>query len=98
MRLVKPNEPVPAKRGPARRAKPQWLKDYIADQGRWAEFSCKHRANINLQGTLIIAAFGKRHVSVYCERCNDFRSIVRYMKFNEYANIEVTAIPEIPLF
>lgn len=105
MRLVKPFEPTPGKKAggglrPHYPIRPQWLKDWIADKGQWVLLSCGHKDNMNDRATIVIRIFGTRNVEVFCERgkCYRFVSIVRLMKFKEYADIPNTAIPDEPLF
>lgn len=106
MRLTKPNGRSPGT--PSLRAgappvhyaagKPQWLREWIADQGQWCLLTCGHKDNLNDRSMLIIAKFGgKRHVDVFCERCNDFVHVQRLMKWSEYAGITADTSLE-PLF
>lgn len=78
--------------------RPQWLKDWIADKGRYVLLKCGHKDDLNDQSMIIIRAFGKRQVTVFCERCNDFVHIDKTVGFREYANIHAAAIPDEPLF
>lgn len=102
MRFVKRLESSPASRGRTPhipRAKPQWLREWIEDQGRWGLLKCGCKLNITARGLTIIEAFGgKKAVTIFCERHNEFYELVRLMKFTEYAGITVTAIPDIPAF
>lgn len=84
------------------RVLPEWLRDYIADQGQFVLLECGHRENIGDRGVLLIVGmqrYGKRNnTQVLCERCNQFVGIERHMKFQEYANIPVKKDSDIPLF
>ena len=100
MRLTKPSaKPAPTslRGGLSHAIRPQWLKDWIADQGHYVKLACGHKDNLNDRALLIIAAFGKSQVTVFCERCNLFTAVVRKMTFREYANI-TAVIPDDPLF
>src|SRR5690349_8595368 len=102
MRFIKPVDSSPASRGRSSRiprAKPQWLKEWIEDQGKFGLLKCGHKLNLSARGLTIIEAFGgKKAVQVYCETCNDFSELKRLMKFTEYAGITVPAVPDNPLF
>src|SRR5882672_6671756 len=67
--------------------RPAWLKEWIANQHRYVLLRCGHKDDLTERGMLIIRAFGQKDTSVYCERCNAFKGVVRTMKFREYANI-----------
>lgn len=76
--------------------KPQWLKDWIEDQGSYVLLSCGHKTNMNDRASIIIARIAG--VYLVCERCNDLAAVVRHMKFTEYAEIPPKAESKIPLF
>lgn len=76
--------------------KPEWLREWIADQGVYVLLSCGHKENLNDRALLIIARLDGTYV--ICERCNDMAAVVRHMQFREYANIPAIAESSIPLF
>lgn len=102
MRFVKRLDSAPASRGRSSRiprAKPQWLKEWIEDQGRFGLLKCGCKLNLSARGLTIIESFGgKKAVTVYCERHNDFAELERLIKPNEYLGITVPAVPDNPLF
>lgn len=103
MRIVKPigraepGEPDrSARRVHVRAEKPQWLREWIEDQGHYVLLSCGHRENMNDRATLIIARISG--VYIVCEKCRDLAAVVKHMKFTEYAQIPAKAETDEPLF
>jgi hypothetical protein len=99
MRLIRPAD-SPGKSSPTSRVsrayKPQWLREYIEDQGKFALLSCGHKLNVNERAVSIII----RRLGAYvvCERCGEPMAVVRYMKFREYAELPAIVESDIPLF
>lgn len=79
---------VPARRdsgGYVSRGRPDWLKEWIANLGKWARVSCGHSVDLNDRSLLIIGVFGfdrknerlaKSRSDILCERCDEFVSVV----------------------
>jgi hypothetical protein len=89
-------------RAPAR--VPEWLREYIEDQGQFALLQCGHKENLNDKAVLLIVTLAKitkqpwKNTQVFCERCNQFTGVDRHMKFHEYAGIPERPETDIPLF
>lgn len=102
MRIIQPigkADPSETTNRPPRRLptyKPQWLRDWIEDQGSFVLLSCGHKENMNDRASIIIARIAG--VYLVCPRCNDLAAVVRHMKFTEYAQIPPKVESDIPLF
>jgi len=81
------------------RGRPQWLRDWIAEQGVYVELACGHRENVNDRSTisLMIKVFGKKQLQVLCEECDDFRHVARSLKRREFLGIKRND-SDVPLF
>jgi hypothetical protein len=76
--------------------KPQWLRDWIAEQGQFVLLSCGHKDNLNDRSLIIIAALSG--TKVWCDRCETFAAVIRHMRIHEYAGLPPKEVSDIPLF
>ena len=54
--------------------KPEWLREWLANQGRYVMLTCGHKEDLNDSALLIIYVFGKhgKGTDILCEQCNKF--------------------------
>ena len=64
---------------------PKWLQERIEDRGIFVLLSCGHKENINDRAVTVIAQLSGTRV--LCERCNYPVTVVRHLKFREYADL-----------
>src|SRR5258708_29532088 len=100
MRFIRP---IPAAattiRGGSRKAiKPQWLREWIADQPLFSLLMCGHKKDLHERYAIVVKVFGKSHVKVFCEKCEAFTLVKRRLTLLEYHGIEPYITPEEPLF
>lgn len=78
--------------------KASWLKDWIANQGRWVELECGHKADLNDTGQTTLEGEKKGDLLTICVGCWQFVRVKRHMKLNEYLGIPTAVIPDEPQF
>lgn len=76
-------------------SRPQWLREWIANQPRFVLLACGHKDDINIPYTII---FGFPEVQVLCDRCASFQPIRKYLNLQQYAEFAAKPIPDEPLF
>lgn len=100
MRLVRliPQAVPTKRRGGLRASKPQWLREWIANQSHFVLLMCGHKTDLNEKYAIVLQVFGKRHVKVFCEKCETFSVIKKKLTLFEYHGIKPYITPEEPLF
>jgi len=78
--------------------KPGWLKDWIADKGRWALLKCGHKCDLNERGQILLEGEKKGDLLVICEKCWQIPKVARHLTYHEYRGIPAAVTPEEPLF
>lgn len=80
------------------RPKPSWLREWIADKGRWVELTCGHKADLNERGQLYLEGEKKGDLLVICEQCWQIPAVKRHLTYAEYRGIPTAITPAEPLF
>ena len=95
MRFVQPSDRIrPSDRSGSFR--PQWLKQWIAEQPKYVLLGCGHKDDSSIPST-ILRGFLQGNVEMFCERCESFQPM-RKISLHEYANITAIPIPDEPMF
>lgn len=76
--------------------RPEWLKEWIANQGRWVRLSCGCSEDLNSRTLTVVGAF--KNSAVYCEKCEQFSAVVRSITVAEAMGIPAKEVPPQPLF
>jgi hypothetical protein len=77
--------------------RPEWLKDWIANQGRWVLLGCGCREDINCRGVMIIH-IGLAENEVYCSKHDLLSPIVKAIKLDEYWQLKLPEQSDVPPF
>lgn len=110
MRLVKPTaKPAPERSGRASStarkgmSRPEWFKEWLANQGRYVELACGHIVDANDHGQcevrILNAVFpGMTLTKLYCWTCEGHQDAVRGATFSQYMGIPKPEPTQEPLF
>lgn len=83
------------------KSQPDWLKEWIENQGHYVELSCGCMEDVKARGILVVYKALKekfKEVEVFCERCDKWVWLSRSVSLNEYLGIPKVQLPETPLF
>lgn len=75
-----------------------WLKEWLANQGKWMLLDCGCRDAWDTRSMTVIHLFGPRETQIWCERCHKFVLWKNWTTFNEYMNIPPAVNSPEPLF
>ena len=78
--------------------RPDWLKEWLADKGKWVELVCGHKADLNENGQILLQGEAKGDVLTICVKCWQFCAVERHISYSEYRGIPTAVIPDEPLF
>jgi len=78
--------------------RPEWLKDWIADKGKWVVLQCGNKIDLNERGQILLVGQKKGDLLTICEKCWLFCAVERHISYSEYRGIPTAVIPEEPLF
>lgn len=96
MKLIR--QMTPTRHAGGGHSRPQWLKEWLADQPQFVLLGCGHKDDIKIAGTIILKVYGGDDVEVLCDRCDKFQRVVRKVSLSEYANIAAKPVPNEPMF
>jgi len=83
------------------KSRPEWLKEWIENQGHYVELSCGCMEDFKSRGLLQIyntVAEKFKEVEVFCVRCDRWVWLVRSVSLREWWGIPKTDLPDMPLF
>lgn len=90
--------PAPNRGGQSRiPPRPDWLKDWIADQPQYMTLTCGHKDRVNVRGVIIIETIFDG-VQMYCDRCQTFAIVNRKISLREYFGLPAVETTDVPLF
>jgi hypothetical protein len=100
MKLRRPNAatPLPRGSGVGRPHVPEWLKEWRENQPQFVLLGCGHKEDVNARFVLIVKSFELKAVQVYCESCEEFRTVTKTLDLIEYHGLTAKPIPPEPLF
>ena len=101
MKIIRPYIPTSPKirggRKAPTRTPPQWLQEYIDNQGQYVLLSCGHKTDLNGRSVIaVVKAF--TGTQVLCSICDDFKAVDRQITMSEYFDIPKRVDSEFPLF
>lgn len=79
--------------------RPDWLRDWIANKGKWVQLACGHKVDLKWPGQYILEGLdGVKEVVTNCEPCGQFSAIERGLSYREYRGIPTAVTPDEPMF
>lgn len=84
--------------GLASRGRPDWLKRWLEDQGKWFLLSCGCRDAWDEKSLTVLHLFGPKETQIFCEQHERFVLWEKWIPFNEYMQLAPAVTPDEPLF
>ena len=79
-----------------RQSRPDWFREWLENQGRYALLDCGHYVDINDRSVAYIIGATDKHI--VCPEHNQWALVVRSATFTEYMGIPPNVIPDTPPF
>lgn len=82
-------------------SRPEWLKEWIENQGHYVELSCGCMEDQKTRGLLMVFLAGGlkgREIEILCVRCDKWVWLTRSVSLREYLGLPKAQSTEEPLF
>lgn len=98
MKFVQPNGAAPIVRGGSGvHQRPDWVKEWLANQGKYVALHCGHRTDLNDRIAMFVINSAKREV--WCYQCGEASEVIRSIGLFEFKyGYPAPATPELPGF
>lgn len=85
MKIVRPSIPhSPQGSGGGSHVRADWIRDWLANKGRYVALSCGHQTDLNHNCTTIIV---RDDYQVICTECDDWAKVVKQLTLGEYVGL-----------
>lgn len=86
MKITRRGAPGRLPPGVGRSTRPQWLIEWLKDQGRYVLLKCGHKEDLNMRGTAVIVG---NDDAVACDQCRQWVQVEKSIGLLEYMGIVI---------
>jgi hypothetical protein len=95
---VSPRPDSPGTGGFRSRGRPEWLKEWLENRGKWLVLDCGCEEAWDEKSMTVLYLFGPEEIQIFCETCQRFAKWKEWISWTQYLNISPAATSDEPLF